>query len=124
MKVPEKRFDGIVKRALAHIPDEIRKHLDNLVISVLPRPSREMRKERGLRPNDEVLGLFQGVALIERSVTSPPLYPNTIFLFQGPLEEMAETVEELEEQIEITVVHEVAHYIGMDEERLAELGYG
>jgi predicted Zn-dependent protease with MMP-like domain len=124
MKVSEKRFDGIVKRALAHIPEEIRKHLDNLVISVLPRPSREMRKEMGLRPNDEVLGLFRGIALIERSVTSPPLYPDTIFLFQGPLEEMAETVEELEEQIEITVVHEVAHYIGMDEERLAELGYG
>jgi predicted Zn-dependent protease with MMP-like domain len=57
-------------------------------------------------------------------MTAPPLSPDTIFLFQGPLEEMAETVEELEEQIEITVVHEVAHYIGMDEERLAELGYG
>ena len=124
MKVPEKRFDEIVKRAVARIPDEIRKHLDNLVISVLPRPSREMRKEMGLRPGDEVLGLFQGVALIERSITAPPLYPDTIFLFQGPLEEMAETMEELEEQIEITVVHEVAHYIGMDEERLAELGYG
>ena len=124
MKVPEKRFDEIVKRAVARIPEEIRKHLDNLVISVLPRPSREMRKEMGLRPGDEVLGLFQGVALIERSITAPPLYPDTIFLFQGPLEEMAETVEELEEQIEITVVHEVAHYIGMDEERLAELGYG
>jgi predicted Zn-dependent protease with MMP-like domain len=124
MKVPEKRFDEIVKRAVARIPEEIRKHLDNLVISVLPRPSREMRKEMGLRPNDEMLGLFQGVALIERSVTSPPLYPDTIFLFQGPLEDMCETVEELEEQIEITVVHEVAHYIGMDEERLAELGYG
>ncbi len=124
MKVPEKRFDAIVKRAVARIPQEIRKHLDNLVISVLPRPSREMRKEMGLRPNDEVLGLFQGVALTERSITSPPLYPDTIFLFQGPLEEMCETVEELEEEIEITVVHEVAHYIGMDEERLAELGYG
>jgi predicted Zn-dependent protease with MMP-like domain len=83
-----------------------------------------MRKEMGLRPGDELLGLFRGVALIERSITAPPLYPDTIFLFQGPLEEMAETVEELEEQIEITVVHEVAHYIGMDEERLAELGYG
>ena len=70
-----------------------------------------------------LLGLFQGVPLIERSVTSPPLFPDTIFLFQEPLEEMCETIEELEEQIEITVVHEVAHYIGMDEERLAELGY-
>jgi predicted Zn-dependent protease with MMP-like domain len=124
MKVPEKRFDAIVKRVVSAIPGEIRRHLDNLVISVLPRPSREMREEMGLRPDDEVLGLFQGVALTERSITSPPLYPDTIFLFQGPLEEMCETVEELEEQIEITVVHEVAHYIGMDEERLAELGYG
>ncbi len=124
MKIPEKRFDGIVKRAVSAIPEEIRTHLDNIVISVLPRPSRAMRKEMGLRPGDEVLGLFQGVALIERSVTAPPLYPDTIFLFQEPLEEMCETVEELEEQIEITVVHEVAHYIGMDEERLAELGYG
>ncbi len=124
MKVSEKRFDRIVKRAVSAIPEEIRKHLDNLVISVLPGPSREMRKEMGLRPDDELLGLFHGVALTERSITSPPLYPDTIFLFQGPLEEMCETVEQLEEQIEITVVHEVAHYIGMDEERLAELGYG
>jgi len=124
MKVSERRFDGIVKRAVSAIPEEIRKHLDNIVISVLPRPSREMRKEMGLRPGDEVLGLFHGVALVERSITAPPLYPDTIFLFQGPLEEMCETEEELEEQIEITVVHEVAHYIGMDEERLAELGYG
>ena len=123
MKVPEKRFDGIVRKAVGRIPKEIRKHLDNLVISVLPRPSLEMRKEMGLGPNDELLGLFQGVALTERSITAPPLYPDTIFLFQRPLEEMCETVEELEEQIEITVVHEVAHYIGMDEERLAELGY-
>ncbi len=47
-----------------------------------------------------------------------------IYLFQEPLEEMCSTREELEEEIEITVVHEVAHYIGMTEERLEELGYG
>ena len=124
MRVSEKTFDKIVKRALSRLPDEIRRHLHNLVISVLPRPSRAMRKEVGFRPGDELLGLFQGVPLIERSITSPPLYPDTIFLFQEPLEETADTIEELEEQIAITVVHEVAHYIGMDEKRLAELGYG
>jgi predicted Zn-dependent protease with MMP-like domain len=123
MKVSEKTFDKLVKQALSRLPDEIRRCLDNLVISVLPRPSRLMRKEMGLAPGDEVLGLFQGVSLIERSIASPPLYPDTIFLFQEPLEKTADTIEELDEQIEITVVHEVAHYIGMDEKRLAELGY-
>jgi len=55
--------------------------------------------------------------------TQPSLYPDSIFIFQEPLEEMCGTVEELERQIEITVVHEVAHFIGIDDARLAELGY-
>ena len=50
-------------------------------------------------------------------------YPDTIKIFQEPLEEMCQTLDELEEEIEITVVHEVAHFIGMTEEELAELGY-
>jgi predicted Zn-dependent protease with MMP-like domain len=75
-------------------------------------------------PDDTLFGLFQGVPLIERSVTSPPLYPDMIYLFQEPLEAICETLKELEEEIEITVVHEVAHFVGMTEERLAELGYG
>ena len=123
MRVTPKTFDKIVRRAIARLPEEIRGHLNNIVVSVLMRPTRAMRKEAGLAPGDELLGLFRGVSLMERSVTSPPLYPDTIFLFQRPLEETAGAIEELEEQIEITVVHEVAHYIGMDEKRLAELGY-
>ena len=71
----------------------------------------------------DLLGLFQGVPLTERSITSPPLFPDTVFLFQEALEKMCTSREELEEEIEITVVHEVAHFVGMDEERLAELGY-
>ena len=83
-----------------------------------------MREEMELGPDGSLLGLFEGVPLIERSVTSPPLYPDIIYLFQEPLEAMCETPEELEKEIEITVVHEVAHYVGMTEKRLTELGYG
>jgi predicted Zn-dependent protease with MMP-like domain len=61
---------------------------------------------------------------MDRSVVYPPLYPDTIILFQEPLERMCNTIDELEEQIEITVVHEIAHFLGISEERLAELGYG
>ena len=56
-------------------------------------------------------------------VVSRALYPDTIYIFKGPLEEMCASLEELEEEIEITVVHEIAHFIGISEERLAELGY-
>jgi predicted Zn-dependent protease with MMP-like domain len=123
MKLSEEEFDGIVKKAIRRIPSEIRQHLDNMVISVRKRPSRKMLREMGVPPDETLFGLFEGVPLTERSITEPPLYPDTIFIFQEPLEEACDTVEELEEEIEITVVHEVAHFVGMTEERLAELGY-
>jgi predicted Zn-dependent protease with MMP-like domain len=123
MKLTEKEFDKLVKKAIRRIPPEIRGQLDNIMISVLPKPSRKMLREAGLPRGETLLGLYQGVSLIDRSITSPPLFPDTIFLFQQPLEEMCMTAEELEEEIEITVVHEVAHFLGIGEERLAELGY-
>ncbi|MBP7528310.1 MAG: metallopeptidase family protein [Syntrophorhabdaceae bacterium] len=124
VKLSEEEFDRIVAHAVDRIPPEIRQHLENIVITVKKRPSRQMMREMGMHPDDYPLGLFQGVPLIERLATIPPLYPDMIYLFQEPLEEMCDTREELEEEIEVTVVHEVAHYIGMTEERLAELGYG
>ena len=124
VRLTEAQFDHVVDRAIQRIPDEIRVYLENIVITVKKRPSAGMMREMGMHPDDYPLGLFQGVPLIERSATTPPLYPDMIYLFQEPLEEMCDTREELEEEIEITVVHEVAHYIGMTGERLAELGYG
>jgi predicted Zn-dependent protease with MMP-like domain len=123
MRLSDKEFDRIVKRAIRRIPGEIREHLENVLITVQKRPSRDMLADMDLPEDEELLGLFSGDSCLERSVTEPPLYPATIYLFQEPLEEMCETQEELEEEIELTVVHEIAHAIGMSEERLAELGY-
>ena len=123
MKVSDKEFDRIVTRAIRRIPEELRQHLDNVLISVRKRPSEEMLEEMEVPPGEELLGFFSGVPLVDQSVTDPPLYSDTIFIFQEPLERMCETVEELEEEIELTVVHEIAHYFGISEERLEELGY-
>lgn len=112
-----------MKRAIAQIPEEIRRHLDNVLISVLERPSREILEEMDMDPEESLLGLYYGVPLTERSLTSPQESPDTIFLFQGPLEAMCETLEDLEKEIQITVVHEIAHAVGIGEERLAQLGY-
>jgi predicted Zn-dependent protease with MMP-like domain len=123
MKLSDKDFDRIVKRAIRRIPEELRKHLDNVLISVRERASREMLEEMEIPPGEELLGFFSGVPLVDQSVTAPPLYSETIFIFQEPLEAMCRTVEELEQEIELTVVHEIAHYFGISEERLEELGY-
>lgn len=123
MKVSRKKFDHIVKRALNRIPSEMREELRNILISVKPRPSQSLLDEMGVPPGEMLLGIFQGVPLSERSVTDPPLYPGTILLFQEPLQEMCTTLEELEHEVELTVVHEIAHFVGIDDERLAELGY-
>jgi predicted Zn-dependent protease with MMP-like domain len=120
----EKDFFRIVERAISRIPEEIRHYLDNVLISVREKPSRRMLKELGLSTEDSPLGLYVGTAMTERTALDPPLYPDTIYIFRKPIEEMCETMEELEEEIEITVVHEIAHFIGISEDRLIELGYG
>jgi predicted Zn-dependent protease with MMP-like domain len=123
MKLSNPEFDRIVKRAIRRIPEEIRQHLDNILITVQKRPAPDMLAEMGYPPDEPLLGVYWGVPLNERTVAEPPLYPDTIYIFKEPLEEMCVSHEELEEEIEITVAHEVAHYLGMSEERLAELGY-
>jgi len=123
MKLSNKEFDKIVQRAIRRIPDEIRQHLDNILITVQQWPDPELLAEMGYPPDEPLLGVYWGVPLNERTVGDPPLYPDTIYIYKEPLEEMCETREELEEEIEITVAHEVAHFLGMSEERLAELGY-
>ncbi|OPY06855.1 MAG: Possibl zinc metallo-peptidase [Syntrophaceae bacterium PtaB.Bin095] len=124
MKLSQKEFDRAVRRAFKRIPAEIRDHMENVVLTVRRRPSQEMLDDLGMSRDNPPLGLYQGASLMERSMFAPPIYPDTIFIFQEPLEEMCTTLEELEREIEITVVHEVAHFLGMSEEHLVELGYG
>lgn len=123
MKLSNHEFDRIVRQAIRRIPEEIRRHLDNILITVQKRPAPDMLEEMGYPPDEPLLGVYWGVPLNERSIAEPPLYPDTIYIFKEPLEEMCADRAELEEEIEITVAHEVAHYLGMSEERLAELGY-
>ena len=125
MKLNQKEFDKAVRRAYQRIPAEIRDRMENVVLTVQKRPTQEMLEEMGYPPDEPLLGLYEGVSLQEHSFfSSPPLHPDTIFIFQEPLEEMCESLAELEREIEITVVHEVAHFLGISDERLEELGYG
>lgn len=116
-------FDALVERAVDRLPDEFRQHLQNIVVAVEKRPSPGLLREMDLPPGEPLLGLYNGVPLTERSAVDPPLYPDTILLFQEPLEAFCRSRDELAAEIEITLVHELAHYLGIGEECLAELGY-
>ncbi|MEE4135746.1 MAG: metallopeptidase family protein [Desulforhopalus sp.] len=124
IRLSSAEFDRVVAQAIDRIPEELRGHLVNLVISVQPRPSGELLAEMGFAPDEELFGIFTGVPLTERSVTDPPLFPDTIQIFQEPLEAYCLDLEELIEEIEITVVHEIAHFLGFDDDQLEALGYG
>jgi len=124
IRLSSTEFDRVVAQAIDRIPEELRGHLVNLVISVQPRPSGELLAEMGFAPDEELFGIFTGVPLTERSVTDPPLFPDTIQIFQEPLEAYCLDLEELIEEIEITVVHEIAHFLGFDDDQLEALGYG
>lgn len=98
------RFEEHVERALASLPAELAAALDNVAIVV----------EDENRTEPDLLGLFE----------EHPCLPAKVTIYRLPLVESYPDPEELEREIRITVLHEVAHYFGLDEERLDELGYG
>lgn len=123
MKLSDREFSEIIRSALDRIPPEIGHHIANVTITVQDRPPRALTEEMGLPPCEELFGIYRGESLTERSITCPSLYPESITVFKEPLENACDTPEELAEEIEITIVHEVAHFFGISEERLRELGY-
>jgi predicted Zn-dependent protease with MMP-like domain len=115
-------FYEMVERALEGLPPELSALLDNVAIVVDDRPdfSTPLVVED---PENTLYGLYEGVPLTERGWGYSGVLPDKITIFRGPLERDFEP-DELEEQVRITVVHEIAHYFGFDEDRLAELGWG
>ncbi len=121
VRLTPEAFDLAVEEAIAQLPAHARPHLDNCVIDVQPFPSDEELVEAGLSPT--ILGVFRGQPIDERSPVSADDHQTArIPLFQNNLERFAHSREELLEEIRITVLHEVGHLLGLDEEQLAERG--
>ena len=113
-----------VARVLDRLPRRFRNQLGNVEFVVEDRPSPELLRDEGLDPRyDTLYGIYQGIPLPERSSLDLPLLPDKITIFAEPLLRDFPEPEELREEIRITVVHEIAHYFGMDEEEVEDLGY-
>ena len=113
-----------VARIVDKLPRRFREQLHNVEFVVEERPSADLLRAEGLDPRrDTLYGIYQGVPLPERSSLDPPLLPDKITIFAEPLLEDFPGPEELREEIRLTVLHEIAHYFGMDEEEIEDLGY-
>ncbi|GAA4374686.1 metallopeptidase family protein [Nocardioides caricicola] len=107
-------FDALVDRALDDIPDELASLVRNVVVLVEDDAPAE---------DPDLLGLYDGIALTERWGDPVMELPDRIFIFRNNLLDMCESVEELVEEVRITIVHEIAHHFGIDDDRLHDLGY-
>ena len=123
MKVSRKRFETLVATALDGLPPSIQEAMSNVDVVIEEWPTDQQYAELGLAPEEWLFGLYEGTPLIERGVLAEPLMPDKITIFKGPLEEACESEEQITDEIRRTVVHEIAQHFGIDEDRLAELGY-
>lgn len=107
-------FEAVVDRALEGLPEWVVERLDNLHVVVEERPSAEQ---------GDLLGIYEGVSLLERAADYWGALPDRIVIYRRPHLELGLSTTELEDQIRKTVLHEIAHHLGIDDDRLEELGW-
>jgi len=121
--LPAEEFDGVVEDALASLPDKVRSYLSNVAIAVEPLPAEEDLRAADPPLSPSILGVFRGAPLGQKASMDPwSHFPSSIVLYQRNLERFARDREELVEQIGVTLLHEVGHFLGLDEEELRRLG--
>jgi len=116
-------FETLVDSAIATIPMPFAAALDEVAIVIADEPSPEQRRENGLGPDEFLYGLYEGVPRTEWG-SDWIAEPNRITLFRLPLEEDFPDPEDLADEVRITVIHELAHHLGIDDDRLDDLGVG
>ncbi|MCI2430803.1 metallopeptidase family protein [Candidatus Acetothermia bacterium] len=108
------QFEELVHETLHALPAFFRRRLQNVLIIVQDAPDPEIARELG----DDLLGLYHGTPLTERSVFHERLEPDIIYIYQKNIESLADSEEEVRRQVRITVIHEIGHYFGLDEAQL------
>lgn len=123
MRLSREEFEDLVDEALESIPAAFERYMRGLAIEVDSMPDRQTCRELGLASPRDLLGLYTGVPLTERSVEQSGVMPECVILYQRNIERRCRTRDEVVEEIRRTILHEVGHHFGLDEEELRELGY-
>lgn len=127
MHISADRFERIVldaeREVLARLPGDLRDDAEQVILEIADRPTPEQLGEMESR-GYTLLGLYEGVPLIYRSPDSVILHPDRITLFRLPIAALCRTEVELKAQIRKTLVHELGHYFGFNEDELRQRGWG
>ena len=124
-------FDRLVDEVIEHLPDGVRALVEEVPIIVLDRPTPAMARSLGMTEKEarELCGLHSGIAMTERSVEHSGILPTDIHLFREGIVDLAggweadDAENHIYEEIRITVLHELGHHYGLDEDDLEDLGY-
>ena len=114
IEMSRERFEELVGEALDQVPEELTRLIDNCVVLVEDDPPGE---------DPELLGLYEGIPITERDSGYVMTVPDRITIFRNPTLTMCQSEDEVVDEVGITVVHEIAHHFGIDDDRLHELGY-
>ena len=115
-----KTFEQLVERSLKRLPKKFLDAMENIAIEVKDEPPQDVLDDMGIEEGT-LYGLYQGVPLTEREWNFGNVLPDRITIYQGPIERDTRNDEEIEEVVLDTVVHEIGHYFGFDDETLYSL---
>ena len=118
------QFERVVERALRGLPRAFKEKLANVAVVVEDWADDETLEEMEIEPPDTLYGLYRGVDLTQRDSSYGNVLPDTVTIYQGPIEEDCEDEAEMEEVIRETVVHEIGHYFGLDDETMHRIEDG
>jgi predicted Zn-dependent protease with MMP-like domain len=122
--VSKAQFERLVERALAELPPPFARFMEQVPVEIRDRPNRRELRSVGLDDDELLLGLYVGRPLTERGVEDTGAMPDVIYIFQEDVELATDSEAELVREVRTTVLHEIGHLFGMDEDQLDELGYG
>jgi predicted Zn-dependent protease with MMP-like domain len=122
--VTHSEFEALVERALRTLPRQFKEKITNVAVVVEDWADDETLRELGIDPPDTLYGLYRGTDLTRRDSSYGNVLPDTIHIYQGPIEEDCEDAEEMAELVRDTVIHEIGHYFGLDDDTMEGIEQG
>ena len=117
-------FEALVERALSSLPRQFKDKIRNVAVVVEDWADDETLEELGIEPPDTIYGLYRGTDITRRDSSYGNVLPDTIHIYQGPIEEDCVDADEMAELVKDTVIHEVGHYFGLDDDTMEGIEQG
>jgi len=118
------KFEALVEKALKRLPRDFKAKIANVAVVVEDWADETTLEEMGIEPPDTLYGLYRGIDITRRDTSYGNVLPDTIHIYQGPIEEDCASEDEMAELVRDVVIHELGHYFGLDDETMEGIEQG